>query len=81
MSLFLSSGRVKDNRKILFAKKRREFGANDAMLGPLPDMKESAIYFRELHRPFHLQLQQVSSIAGLSFCLALMIAFHRHWSQ
>ncbi len=34
---------------------------------PLPDMEESAVYFRALRKPFRLHLQQVSSIAGLRF--------------
>lgn len=33
----------------------------------LPNMKESARYFKSLHKPFHIQLQQVSGIAGIKF--------------
>jgi Leucine-rich repeat (LRR) protein len=33
----------------------------------LPDMQESANYFKMLHKPFALQLQQVPSISGLRF--------------
>jgi hypothetical protein len=32
---------------------------------PLPDLQESALYFRALRKPFQLHFQQVSSIAGL----------------
>jgi internalin A len=34
---------------------------------PLPDMQESAVYFKALRKPFRLHFQQVPSIAGLHF--------------
>lgn len=34
---------------------------------PLPNMKESAEYFRALRKPFRLHLQQVPSIVGFTF--------------
>lgn len=34
---------------------------------PLPNMQESAVYFRALHKAFRLHFQQVSSVAGLHF--------------
>jgi Leucine-rich repeat (LRR) protein len=33
----------------------------------IPDMQESSSYFKMLHKPFALQLQQVPSISGLRF--------------
>jgi hypothetical protein len=38
---------------------------------PLPDMKESAVYFARLSKPFRLHLQQVPGIAGLHLLAGL----------
>jgi Leucine-rich repeat (LRR) protein len=38
-----------------------------SVTGQLPDMKEAAAYFRQLDKPFQLQLQSLKSLDGLHF--------------
>jgi hypothetical protein len=63
---------VKDSKEAVVT-----FGINAK---PLPDMKESAGYFRLLRKSFRLQLQQVPSIggleslAGISECIEISIS-------